>query len=130
MIKDVSTVSLALFATIVAGCTNPSCEVTCLRVTNSGPQDIRQLSVLFPDGSIDFGHVPPGVTTEYREVRGGVYRYAAFRLELEGRLLTLPVIDWLGESPLPGRAFTYELALVPFDGRQVVQIVAVTTDQN
>lgn len=129
MIGAVSKMTLALLATIVAGCTPPSCEVACLRVTNSSEQAVQRWWVLFPNESIDFGNVPSGATTEYKEVRSGVYRYAAFQLELEGQFVEQPVIDWLGESPLPGRSFTYELALVPHEGRQIVAIVEVTTDR-
>jgi hypothetical protein len=98
-------------------------------VTNGGQQDIRQLAVLFPSGEIDFGDVRVGVTTEYKEVRGGVYGYGAYRFELGGEIVEQPVIDWLGESPLRGRRFTYELALVSHEGRHIISCQTVYSEE-
>ena len=39
----------------------------------------------------------------------GVYRYAAYRFQAGGETVTQPVIDWVGEEPMPGEAFTYVL---------------------
>ena len=104
-----------------------------LRVTNSGEEDIEDLTVLFPNGEVGFGDVPVGTTTEYKEATGGVYRYAAFRLQIDGQLVTQPVIDWVGAAPMEGTSFTYELELVapgrPWPSRLAVRLVEVIKDE-
>jgi hypothetical protein len=80
-----------------------------LRLAIAGPTGARSLSVLFPDAQVSFGDARPGDTTPYRDVPNGVYSYAAYRLEIDGQLMTQPVIDWVGERPMEGRAFTYTL---------------------
>jgi hypothetical protein len=100
-----------------------------LRVRNSGSQPIVQLTVLFPNDRISFGTVAPGATTAYQRVPNGVYRYAAYRLELNGTLVTQPVIDWVGEEPIGEGDFTYTLELVPGASQFfVVRLTSVTLD--
>lgn len=118
----------ASLVAVFAGCTSAACDAPCVRVTNSGEMGIRQLSIGFPKERIDFGDVPAGATTEYEETRYGVYGYAAFQFELDGRIEMQPVIDWVAE-PLRGRSFTYDVQLVLFEGRQEIQIIEVRTDR-
>jgi len=89
-----------------------------LRIVNEGRADIKGLAVLFPGATamaeatqIPFGDVAVGETTAYREVPSGVYRYAAYMYLLEGKTVTQPVIDWVGESPMAGTQFTYRIKL-------------------
>ncbi len=89
-----------------------------LRITNSGREDIKNLAVLFPGNTanseavhVEFGDVPAGTTTGYREVPSGVYAYAAYRYTLAGREVTQPVVDWVGEKPMQGQKFTYRISL-------------------
>jgi hypothetical protein len=84
-----------------------------LRVRNSGPADALALRVQFPDATVDFGDVRAGATSDYRAVPGGVYGYAAYRVRLEGKAVDVPVIDWVGEKPLPDGSYTYVLAVDP-----------------
>jgi hypothetical protein len=86
---------------------------TSLRLRNLGPGHAVGLQVQFPEAIVDFGDVPAGTTTDYRPVPGGVYGYAAYRVRLDGKAVSVPVIDWVGEKPLPGRAYTYVLAVDP-----------------
>ena len=93
-------------------------ELQQLRITNSGTTDIVGLVVLFPGPSADaeasrveFGDIAAGQTTEYRNVPSGVYRYAAYEYMLDGQEEGQFVIDWVGESPMVGKKFTYEIAL-------------------
>jgi hypothetical protein len=69
--------------------------------------------ILFPKDRIEFGDVPAGATTVYQDVPGGIYRYAAYEVVIEGQKYEQPVIDWVGESPMPGNAFTYVLDADP-----------------
>jgi hypothetical protein len=82
-----------------------------LRITNEGTENIRNLTVIFPGGRVEFGDIPAGFTTPYREVTGGVYRYAAYRLKVGDQAVTQPVIDWVGEVPMEGARFSYRLAV-------------------
>ena len=80
--------------------------------------------MLFPEDQVAFGDIAAGETSPYREVAHGVYSYAAYRLEVDGGLVTQPVIDWVGEVPMDGESFTYALLV---DSRSV-DLVSVTRD--
>ena len=108
-----------------------------LRVVNSGSEDIKGLKVLFPGRTADaeatrveFGDVQAGQTTEYRYVPSGVYRYAAYEYLLDSRVVTQPVIDRVGESPVEGEKFTYR---IEFDQKKVpgnqVQLIELLVDK-
>ena len=84
-------------------------ETVQLRVTNAGNQTIEDLTVMFPLNKIYFGDVPAGATTEYLDVSGGVYRYAAYSFSVDGELQSRPVTDFFGEMPVEGTRFTYVL---------------------
>ena len=108
-----------------------------LRITNSGSSDITGLMVLFPGSSpeaeatkIEFGDLPAGQTSTYRSVPSGVYAYAAYSYRLENREVTQAVTDWVGESPLAGKKFTYQLALdiQKIEGDQM-QLIDVLVDE-
>ncbi len=105
---------------LVQAAATPAAAAQRLRIENAGPEDITGLVVLFPGPTADslalrveFGDVPAGHTTDYREVPGGVYNYAAYEYTWQGQLVMQPVVDWVGESPRPGKDFTYRLHLDP-----------------
>lgn len=127
-----------LLATVLAahvfggcsGCSDSASDLPRLRVTNGGSVPASALTVLFPRDEIEFGDVAPGATTGYRTVPNGVYRYAAYRLVVNGQTVTQPVIDWVGESPMEGTAFTYTIAVNPNrPGILVVDLVGVAKDE-
>ncbi|WP_374687040.1 hypothetical protein [Promineifilum sp.] len=97
--------------------TPPESAVQALRITNAGAEDIYDLIILFPGETpaetarIAFGNVAAGETTAYQAVPHGVYRYAAYEYTLDGDTLHQPVMDWVGEQPLAGTRFTYQIAL-------------------
>ena len=99
-----------------------------LRIANVGVYDIENLEVLFPESEVEFGDLLVGSTTEYEEVVGGVYSYAAFRLDVEGESLTQGVTDWLGAEPIAGDSFTYEVSFDPTRD-QPLELVEVRTDE-
>ena len=70
---------------------------------------MKNLSVWFPYDEIEYGDVPSGTATVYKWVPDGVYRYAGYRYELNGEIVTQPVVDFLGESALEGKLFTYTI---------------------
>jgi hypothetical protein len=72
-----------------------------------GAEDIEDLTLGFPKGRIEFGDIPAGSTTSYREAPGGVYGYAAYRFKIHGRLVTQPGGRTSKSDSLPrGRART------------------------
>lgn len=104
-----------------------------LRITNQSSFSIQNLVVRFPEDRVEFGDVLPGETTDFRVVPFGVYRYAAYDFEVEGQEYQQPVVDWVGESPMNGVAFTYILDVDPSTWEtegQVIWLVDVIGGQD
>ena len=128
---QIAAVSLLIlvFVLVLASC-GTGAKSPRLRVTNGGDEPIAGLIVLFPEEEITFGDVAPGETTEYQVVSQGVYRYAAYRFQYRGETVTQPVLDWVGEVPMPGEAFTYVIGYDPTRPElQRVQLVEVIREQ-
>jgi hypothetical protein len=103
-----------------------------LRVSNAGSRSIEGLVVMFPEERVEFGDLAAGVTTTYRPFSKGVFRYAAYQHRIEGSMVTQPVIDWVGERPMPGQAFTYVVEVVEDSTRRAniqIRLVSTTRDQ-
>ena len=119
-------------ATIPAKTPDAQSQFQRLRITNQSALTLHDLVVRFPDERIEFGDVPGGTTTEYRDVPQGVYRYAAYDVEVNGQKYQQPVVDWMGETPMQGEVFTYLIEADPSQWQtqgQVIQLVQVSTDQ-
>lgn len=84
-----------------------------LRIHNASDLDLEQLVVRFPNQAVTFQSVPAGATTDYQDVPGGVYSYAAYEATLDGQKIRQGVGDWLGEQPFEGNAFTYVITIDP-----------------
>lgn len=109
---------------------SPSSRTPQLRITNIGPASANALTVLFAQNAVPFGDVAVGTTTGYKDVNAGVFRYAAYRFEIDGQIVTQPVIDWVGEQPMEGDAFTYAIEVDPRRPRtQIVRLISVTREQ-
>jgi hypothetical protein len=101
-----------------------------LRLTNVGARDIQGLSVLFPDERVEFGDVPAGSTSTYRTVNKGVYQYAAYEFRVDAQQRRQPVIDWVGERPMSGQAFTYAIEMVDDQpGGVAIRLVSTNLDR-
>lgn len=106
-----------------------------LRVENVGQTTIEELTLLFPGANsyavtrLSFGNIASNQTTAYQPVPTGVYRYAAYEYILDGETVSHPVMDWLGEEPLAGTHFTYQISVdeTRAKGYQV-SLIAVLTD--
>ena len=104
--------------------------VARLRIQHNGGAAVEKLVVIFPEGRVEFGPIQPGETTEYKEVPGGVYAYAAYETTIDGKLYQQPVIDWVGEQPVEGKSFTWLIDVEPNRGQmEVVQLVKATVDE-
>ena len=106
-----------------------------LRISNVGDKNIQDLNIVFPGTTtavtrINFGSIDSGQTTEYKLIPGGVYRYSAYEYTLDGDNVFQAVVDWVGEKPLPGTRFTYQIVLdeTKVQGDQI-QLVNVLTDK-
>ncbi len=130
-------VILSVVLLFTSACQPISPTIQQLRVLNAGSEDIKNLAVLFPGPTSDaeaariqFGDVPAGKTTDYRKAAGGVYRYAAFSYMLGDRVINQSVVDWVGENPMQGAKFTYQLELNTQNepGGQIL-LIAVLVDE-
>lgn len=120
----------AVFLLMAAGCAVPTNTPTPmrehtsaptsaqLRIMNVGGEDIKNLTAMFPAESanspailVKFGDVAAGSTSTYVLAPRGVYAYAAYEYEREGRRILQPVMDWVGEKPMEGKKFTYQIVL-------------------
>jgi hypothetical protein len=120
----------------LSGCASQSASSTQspvvqqLRIINNGPYAVDNLVVRFPGVNVAFGDVPAETTTEYKNVPNGVFRYAAYDFEVDGKVMSQAVIDWMGETPMDGNSFTYIINFDPdrFGTNDSVQLVEVKTD--
>lgn len=126
---QVLVVALLLAVASLAACAS-SPQGQRLRITNTSPNAITNLRVLFPEEEIAFGNIAANATTEYKVFLKGVYGYAAYRYDVNGETVTQPVIDWVGEEPMPGSSFTYTINYDPARPPiQQIQLVNVARDQ-
>jgi hypothetical protein len=122
---------LILLGALVSGCASQTAQGSRLRITNSGSLPIDNLLVIFPGDRIRFGDISAGTTTEYKDLPNGVLKYAAYEFEIDGQTAHQAVIDWVGESPMPGSLFTYTIDFDPSRKKTgaIIRLVNVKTDQ-
>lgn len=132
---------LIIFILLLSACAkaNPESQETTdlqqLRISNVGDTNIQNLTIVVPGTTtavltrINFGNIDSGQITEYKPIPGGVYRFSAYEYTLDGETVFQEVMDLVGEKPLPGTQFTYEIVLdeTKVKGDQV-QLVNVLTD--
>lgn len=108
-----------------------------LCVSNTRSADINGLMVYFPGlhpeaeaTKLNFGDLAAGQTSAYLEAPTGVYAYAAYAYTLEGHEIIQPVTDWVGEAPIAGNKFTYQITLdlKKIEGAQM-RLVKVVVDE-
>jgi hypothetical protein len=121
-------------ALLAIGGVSGSCELIgpdpqLLRVHNVGSLSLSALSVGFPESLTSFGDIPSDVTTAYVHVPGGVYRYAYYRFSYADHVVDQPVIDFVGETPMEGQRFTYNVRLVQTPNGPRIDLVSIVRDQ-
>ena len=94
----------------------PSNSASRIRVVNDSTEELRDLRLVFPQEEVAIGAVAPGAASGYVEVAQGVYNYSAFRYLRGGESVVQPVIDFVGEIPLPIDDYTYLLGVDPDGG--------------
>ena len=117
-----------LLAVAMFGCGIFGPETPKLRIVNRGEQAIQKLTVFFPKDEIPFGDVPAGATTDYQDVPHGVYNAPAFQFEINGQSYNQPVIDWVGDKPMPSERFTYVLEFDSKQGR--INLIEIRTPKS
>jgi hypothetical protein len=122
-------IMLSVYLSACDVATSPTPISAQLRVVNVGSAELEGLVVLFPNQRVEFGDLAVGLVTPYRVAPSGVFRYAAYEFRAAGRVQHQPVVDWVGEEPMEGRAFTYSLELVdtPSSGR-TIRLVSTRRD--
>lgn len=93
-----------------------------VRVKNTSAFAYDDVKVGFPSGMVEYGRLEPGAATVYRDA-GTVYRYAYVSIESQGRNWVLQPIDYVGETPLEGGRWTYELMLDAAQGALTIRAV-------
>ena len=99
-------------------------SVSRIRVVNDSSTSLSDLRLLFPEDEVAIGDVAAGATSGYVAAPHGVYGYSAFRFRRAGALVVQPVIDFVGESPLPTGDYTYLLDVDPRRG-DPIELVSV-----
>jgi hypothetical protein len=97
----------------------PTYSASRIRVVNDSTEELRDLRLVFPQEEVGLGDVAPGAASGYVEVAQGVYNYSAFRHLRGGESVVQPVIDFVGEIPLPIDDYTYLLGVDPDRGDQL-----------
>jgi hypothetical protein len=82
-------------------------------VVNGSTTDLKGLVLWFPVDEVLIGDLAAGATSGYVKVPKGVYSYSAFRHTRDGEEIVQPVIDFVGERPLPLDDYTYLLDVDP-----------------
>jgi hypothetical protein len=96
-----------------------------VRVANLSDVDLERVVVKFPSQEEDYGRIPAGGRTEYREI-GEAYRYAHVVAGIDGRTVELQPMDYVGEKPIAPGNYTYELSYNPAASpRQQLQLSLV-----
>jgi hypothetical protein len=93
--------------------------VSRIRVVNESAEDLQDLELLFPEEQVAVGDVAAGAASDYVDVPQGVYSYSAFRFVRGGESVVQPVIDFVGERPLPIDDYTYVLGVDPDRGDEL-----------
>ncbi len=88
-------------------------------MVNDSNEGLQDLHLLFPEEEVTVGDVAAGAASGYVEVRHGVYNYSAFRSTRGGESVVQPVIDFVGETPLPIDDYTYVLGVDSDRGDQL-----------
>jgi hypothetical protein len=122
---------LLLCANIAVAQQNADVKPTVrLRLVNKSKYAVRDLVVMFPESTVQFGTVAAHATTKYQAVPRGVYRYAAYQCKDGDKVIAQFVRDWTGDQPINGRVFTYviEVPPRPTDGH-IIKLLRVVKDR-
>ena len=109
VIQSVRRIVVILAAAITA-CTSPfeSSGDVQVRVANNSSFAYDRVEVVFPENEVDYGRISAHGVSEYAGVETA-YRYAYIEVEIDGEVLKIQPIDYVGETPLGPGFYTYQL---------------------
>ncbi|MGH7470587.1 MAG: hypothetical protein ACRENP_21790 [Longimicrobiales bacterium] len=93
-----------------------------IRVRNASIVDFESTTLDFSNQTERYGAVSAGATTDYRGV-DRAYSYAYVEVLAGGQRYVMQPIDYVGEKPLKGGSYTYELNLNPTNTQLVQRLV-------
>lgn len=96
----------------MVGCEQKPQKLTLIRIANRSNQDFDSVIVNFSKETVDFGQLPKGETTMYRQI-GLAYRSAYIEVVIGDKKFFVRPVDHVTEPPLGGGRFTYELTFHP-----------------
>ena len=89
-------------------------RATRIRIKNTSPYDYELLLV----GNQFFGNLKSGQETEYK-IFDHAYRYNFVSLAINGQVLKLQPIDYVGEKPLGHGRFTYLIGVEDLENKRL-----------
>jgi hypothetical protein len=81
-----------------------------IRVRNAANVALEDVLLEFPEETELYGTIQPGQVSRYHRVRPA-YRYAYAEANVNGKLLRLMPVDFVGEEFLESGSYTYELGV-------------------
>lgn len=79
-----------------------------IRLANTSIYDYENIVINTTTGDVNFGDLKSGSISDYK-VFETAYRYAYVKLEINGNILRIQPIDYVGETPLKNGNYTYEI---------------------
>ena len=79
-----------------------------LRLSNTSSFDYNNIIINTTTGNVSFEDINSGEKTAYK-IFEKAYRYAYVQLEIDGAMYIIQPIDYVGETPLKGGTYTYEI---------------------
>ena len=87
-------------------------EVVRIRVDNRSDMDFERVVVKFPSQEEDYGRIAAGAQSDYRQV-AEAYRYAHVEARINGKMVALRPMDYVGEEPIAPGNYTYAISYNP-----------------
>jgi hypothetical protein len=102
-------------------------EAVRVRVGNRSQVDFDRVVVGFPSGDEDYGRVPAGGRSDYREVTEA-YAYASIDVSIKGTTMSLRAMDYVGEQALAPGNYTYAVSHDPAAGSHAQLQLSLVVD--
>ncbi|WP_375578585.1 hypothetical protein ABWH96_16380 [Marivirga tractuosa] len=101
---------LLALITIFSSCSESDINKSAIniRLANTSIYDYENIIINTTTGDVNFGELKSGNNSDYK-VFETAYRYAYGKLEINGNILRIQPIDYVGETPLKNGNYTYEI---------------------
>ena len=98
---------LLLISIFLVSCTQND-DTLLIRIKNVSQFDYSDIVVNTSGGENNYGDLPSNGVSNYKAF-DLAYRYAFIELKIDGATFTIQPIDYVGETPLNGGKYTYEV---------------------